>query len=287
MAFEMAVSLKITDSAIGNKYDALGLDLQGKQSLEEFLQFLKYSLKFIALDALREEQGKGFDKTPIMVIDGSTRKNIDDVKPFGKIQFINSKLNSLEVLESIYVEILIRSRMVSGTYIKGNFVYFNDRVVATNYTELRQWIKSSPKITSGDIIRFVNVVPYARKLERHGISQSGNNRRKRPKWVKSSDKKKRSGRPATDKKGRSIMQILGANGAYFLASRAALKGFKHNIKIQFKFETGSMLGIQGLEITGPKGKLRRNYKPTKKNPSNSGPYLYPVIKVTIGETGTI
>ena len=37
---------------------------------------------------LREEVGRGFDASPVVVTDGMPRRHYEEVKPFGKIEFI-------------------------------------------------------------------------------------------------------------------------------------------------------------------------------------------------------
>lgn len=264
------VSVKVKDSR-GNEF-SIENDLDGKATLSDFIKFVKKSLIVIAADVLKDEQSRGFDKNPIVVVDGSVRKPIISVKPFGKIEFISSQTAGVDVIKFVYEQILGKSKVVTGTYYKGNFVFHNGNLVATDDSELLTWIKTNPPIKPGDIIRFVNVVPYARRLERLGVTAQ----RTKTKQVKSRDKQKRSGET-----------ILGANGVYFLASRAAASRYKNNVKIYFGYILGSTLGVQNFPTIGRDGKpLRRTYK-TKGKPKNTGPYLYPYIKLTVGERGLI
>lgn len=270
-SIDVSISIKETGSGRDNANFSLESDLKGEVSLLDFLRFTKTALLTIASDVLQEEQAKGFDKNPIVVVDGSQNKPVASVNPLGKIEFISSAVTSLEIIESIYLEIFKRSKFVTGTYIQNNYVFYNGTPVANSYTELKTWINSSPKISPTDIIRIVNVVPYARKLERHGVSAQ----RTKQKHVKSRDQKKRSGET-----------ILGANGTYFLASRAALKGFKQNVKIKFEFVVGSTLPPGVFPKTSNAGKsLGTHFKPKKGSGAKVGPYLYPSIKIVIGESG--
>lgn len=267
--FEAYISVK----EIGNRnksYD-LQTDLDGEVTLKDFLDFTKRTLQTVAIDALKEEQARGFDKKPIVAVDGSVNKSIANVNPLGKIEFISSSTTSYKIIEDIYIEILAASKIDTGTYISGNYVFHNGVRVATTLSELRQWIKSAPQVKPNDIIRYVNVVPYARRIERLGVTAG----RTRQKYVKSKDKQKRSGE-----------YILGANGPYFLASRRAIRDYKYNGKVSFRYILGSTLGLSNLPGIAKDGSpLRKGYKPSKKN-SKAGPYLYPSIQLNILPGGT-
>ncbi len=266
-------SIKVRE--VGNKnvsYD-INSDLNGEVTLKQFLDFTKRTLLTIARDTLIEEQGKGFDKKPIVVVDGNVRKPILNVSPLGKIEFVSTKVVATDVIIRTYKNILEKSPVDTGQYSESNYVFFNGTRVATNITELEAWVKTKTDMKKGDTIQFLNVVPYARKLERLGTVK-GKSRRK---LVKSRDKQKRSGET-----------ILGPNGVYFLCSRIALRDYKNNLKIRFEFVLGSSIGPGNFPAIGKNGKpLRRNYKPSKLRPKNSGPYLYPSIKMVIQEVGLV
>lgn len=269
------LNVSVSVREVGNKGISYNIvhDLKGETTLKDFFVFTKKLLQAVAVNALREEQIRGFPKDPIVVVDGRTNKSVSDVSPIGKIQFISPRLSFSKLIEETYVEIVFRSKIVSGTYAAGNFVFFNGVVVATTVTELRAWLKSGPVISPGNIVRFVNVLPYARKLERSGVTAQ----RSKPRVVKSRDRKQRSG------------QFIGApNGVYFLSSRHVARKYKFNAAIKFSLILGSTLGVQNFPAVTKSGKtLRRNYKGSAKNPKNTGPYLYPSITITIGNRGVV
>ncbi len=263
------LDIEISVSEKGRKDLAWSLesDINGEITMREFLQFMKNSLIAISFDVLKEEQGRGFDKKPIVVTDNRINKSPLLVSPFGQIEYVSTDISSLKIIVDIYQKIEERSKVVTGTYIEGNFVFLNGSVIATDSIELGNWAAKNPKVNKGDIFRFVNVVPYARKLERYGVTAQ----RSRARTVKSKNKK-------------NPLPILAPNGVYFLATRAAQRLYKRNVAIYFDFLLGSTLGLQNFPTIGRNGQpLRRNYKPTKERPKNSGPYLYPTIKVVIGE----
>lgn len=270
---EIDARISIKTKGFGSEFYTTETTLSETATLKELLAWTKQALVQISIDALRREQEKGFDKSPIVVVDGKKNKTVLDVSPLGKIQFI-AKVQGNELITETYNSIMIRSKVVTGTYIEGNFVFYNGKVVATNPVELKSWLDTKPEFSKGDIIRFANVVPYARKLERYGVRAGVT----RPRKTKSKDEKQRSG-----------PLILAPNGAYFLTFRSISRKYKQNAdRMKFEFILGSTLGVQNVPAISKNGKaLRRNYKPSSSKPKNSGPYLYPSIKIVIGESGII
>jgi hypothetical protein len=167
--------------------------------------------------------------------------------------------------------LLDRSPVKTGTYIEAHFVYLNSKLVAKNIGELNSFLVTyiaKPK----DIVRIVNVVPYARSLERKGVTAQRTQR----KLVKSQDKQ-----------GRSGTHVLGANGTYFLSSRAASRLYKNNLGVYFGFVRGNSLPNDSWPSQDKSGRpFRRTFK-NGKRPKDRGPYVYPSIKLVFGERGTV
>lgn len=262
----ISISIKETGSK-GTKYN-IEDDVTGELTLAQLFQYTKRAMISVAIDAFKEEKLKGFDPDPIIKVDGQVGKSIEDVKPFGKIEIISSKVAGTTILIDTYEAIHHRSKFVTGNYAKGNIVLFNGLVVATTVSELRTWLKSDPKFKPGNVIRFINVVPYARKLERYGVTAQRTSSRTQ----KSRDKHKRSGE-----------RILAPNGTYYLTYRAINRQYGNNAKIYFDFILGTTLGVDNL----PGPPFRRGYISRKNKQKNSGPYLYPSIKIVVGEKGLI
>lgn len=267
-------SVEVYEKGIGGKTTKFVLedDLNGEVTLAQFLSHVKNITLLVANEILKEEQSRGFDKNPVIIVDGRVGVDPRNVKPFGQIQFKSKEVTSLEILSEIYQGIMERSKVVTGTYIEGNIVFLNGRVIATTLPELKTYIQSSPAIKPKDEFRFINVIPYARKLERLGVTAQ----RTQSRSVKSKDKKRGSGKV-----------VKGANGPYYLTTRAATRKYKGNVQIYFGYILGSTLGVQSIPAQTKDGKkLRRTFKPKagqKITKRNSGPYLYPQIKVIIGE----
>ena len=245
-------------------------DLQGEQTLEDFLKFLKKSIITIARDALKEEQSKGFDPKPLMLVDGRRDKSILDVNPFGKIQFINTLLQGAKIVSETYDLLIERSKVVTGTYIESHFVYFNGKLVATNKIELDNWLKDfKPRFK--DVIRFVNVVPYARKIERMGVTAQ----RTRPRKTKSRDKQRRSGE-----------FVLAPNGVYWLTYRSLSRKYKNNIGLYFNWVSGGSISNERWPTHAKNGKVFRRTFKNAARPKDRGPYVYPSIKLYFRDVGT-
>lgn len=236
-------------------------------NLEEFqvlVAFLKETLSRIAKEALKEEQAKGFEKDPIVLVDNKRGVREEDVKPFGKIEYY-SKAAPADILLPIYQAILDRSPEVSGLYKANNVVILNKRLIASNPAELTQFLKKfNPSPT--DVVQFVNILPYAGSLERYGISQG----RQRGRMLKTQDKQQRSG-----------LMIRQPNGAYYLAARSIIRKFKGNANIKFEW-------INGSNLTGiPKPTSTKSGKPLRYTfASRKGYYTHPTVTVRFFSGGT-
>ncbi|RTL04482.1 hypothetical protein EKK58_10495 [Candidatus Dependentiae bacterium] len=224
---------------------------------QELILFLKESLARIARQALKEEQAKGFDKNPNLLVDNRMGRSEDEVKPFGKIEYY-SRAVAVDVLMPIYKAILERSPEVSGLYKRHNVVLLNKRLIASTEVELEQFLKKfTPSPT--DVVQFVNVLPYAGSLERYGVSKG----RQSGRMLKTRDDRKRSG-----------LMIRQPNGAYYLTARAMIRKFKGNANIKFEW-------INGSNLTGiPKPTSTLSGKPLRYTfATRKGYYTHPTVTV--------
>lgn len=268
---EFKVELSVTENGRKAPQYTLDTDLAGEITLASLLEFTKSSLIIIAHDTLREEQANGFDKNPVVTVDGRVGKAVINVHPLGKIEF-TARANLDTMLLEIYDAIESRSPVDTGLYKKSNYVLLNTKQIANDRSSLNSWILSNPTIKSSDVIRFINIQPYARKLETLGVT-AGNEKysSRSTRWVDSRRKGKiNKGGP----------KIQAPNGAYFLASRAIRRKFKKNANINFGFMQGSLLGIKGnFSLKGGRGGSQR----ANKKPPRS--YLYPTISVRFTQGG--
>ena len=218
-----------------------------------------------SLKVLKEEQATGFDRQPRVRVDNKFGKSIFAVKDFGQIEFY-ARLTITETIMGIYREIWNRTPVVTGQYRSGNYVFLNNKVVATTPAELKGFVRAYEKIgfNDTDVIRFINVNPYARKLERYGISKGRSRVRTRE-----------------SKDPRNTATIKVPNGAYVLAHRAARRKFKAGASfMKFSFHVNGRRGIN-IQATG---RFRNTFK-TKKY--RGQPYLYPMISLAFSPEGIV
>lgn len=255
----MKFDVKVSVTEAGKKrpeYD-LGKDLGGEITLKDLLEYTKATLLVTADAVLREEQAKGFDKEPVMLVDGKKNKDPRNVSPFGEIEFV-SRQSIDDILIETYEALFFRSKVLTGTYIHSHYVAWNQNQVATSLTSLKAWLATSPPLKDGDQIRFVNVQPYARRLELLGVTAQ-----------RQQAKKEDAGRRRKQKTG-TLIRI--PNGTYQLTFRSIKAKYKNNINIRFTFMPGSSLGLAGAFKSGRKKSIGR-------------PYLFPVIVFTIDSRG--
>lgn len=226
--------------------------------LEDLLKWTKSQLIVLSDIALREEQAGGFDKMPIMLVDGRRSKRIEDVSPLGKVEFIARQQMS-EVLLEAYTAILDLSKVVTGRYKGSHYVFHNGIQVATDIASLQTWLKTA-SFSDNDIVRIVNIQPYARRLELLGVTSTRQQARRED-----------SGRRRRKKTG---IFIKIPNGVYHLTYRRIKSKYKHNALIRFTFLTGSSLGLTASFKTGRKGSRGRTY-------------LYPSLTFTLQERGMV
>lgn len=256
-ALKFAVDLQVTERGKKSPQYTIETDHDGAISLAELFQFMKEVLIITADDVLKEEQRMGFDPKPLIAVDGRIGKPVENVKPFGSIE-ITSKANIKEIILETFEGLWKRSKVLTGDYIQSHRVLLNGTQVAHDMASLRLWLSTDPKFKDSDLIRFVNIQPYARKLERYGITAQ------RSKVRDSKRKDKRSGQVR--------IRPRQPNGAYFLTARAIRAKYKRNSIIRFSFISGS--GIVGVSGT---------FKSRKGKPGRS--YLYPTIIISVQEGG--
>jgi len=244
----------------------LETDLNGELSLAEFVEMVRSNLIVIADQVLREEQSNGFDPDPVVIVDGRVGKPVYNVKPFGQIEFV-ARGNMKEIILETYEAILHRSPVDTGQYIKSHYVFLNGRQVATDSTSLNSWLATDPDFKDSDLIRFVNIQPYARKLERLGVTAQ----RQQSRSVNS-----------RDKRGRTGTKVLVPNGTYYLTTRAIQRKYKRNSSVKFAFISGTQLGLTASFKTATSG-ARGGGRGKLKKPGRT--YLYPSITILVSESG--
>ena len=259
MSAVRSITYKVTDS-FGGGIITLDGDIQGKATLGQLLEFTKKSLIKIAKEALEEEQARGFDKSPVTVVDRSTTKTIEQVSPLGRIQFF-TRADIGDLLIEAYDTVLRLSKVVSGEYYDSHQVIHNNKVVASTRGQLAAYLKIADT-KPGDYWAIANSTPYARRLETLGVSALGSNPKRK-------EKKYRNRRRG----GGKIRITKPPNGAYQLSYQSLKATMGQFVLIRFKFVPGSELGLTGSFTTGTRNQIGR-------------PYLYPVITIADIKGGT-
>lgn len=254
-----SVDISVQENGRNRPEYTLDSDLKGEITLQDLLAWTKSALIITADEVLKDEQSQGFDDFPVMLVDGRRSKNVLQVSPLGQIEFV-SRQNFGDILIEAYEGLLDRSKVLTGRYKASHYVFLNGIQVATDLASLLSWLKTEPEFKNNDTLRIVNIQPYARRLERLGVTAQRTH-------VKREDTGRRKG----IKTGKFINL---PNGAYQLTTRSIKAKYKQNAIIKFSFLPGTSLGLTG---TFKKGRAGKN--------SAGRPYLYPSITFTIQERG--
>lgn len=135
-------------------------------------EWVKATTIDVAMNALRQEVGRGFDNEPVVITDGVVRRDPRQVKPFGKIEFV-SRTNVADAVMWALAELFRRSPVKTGRYRQSHMVLINGQEAKGN---LRAALV---KVKAGDLVQVVNPQPYARKLEGATASKrTGRSRRR-------------------------------------------------------------------------------------------------------------
>lgn len=127
-------------------------------------QWVKRATIETAERVLIEEVGRGFDSSPVVVTDGMPRRHYDQVKPFGKIEFI-ARTSLAEAVRWALTELQKRSPVLTGRYAASHVVMINGEEVRGNIWAALRAVKPTDKV------QIVNPQPYARKIERASASR--------------------------------------------------------------------------------------------------------------------
>jgi len=272
MAGALTVSFKVTEKGKNTPEFKLESDLRGETTLAQLFNFSQLALISIFNDVLKEEQGKGFTKTPRTRVDNNFFKPVINVRPFGKLQAFDTQ-NVLEILDDIYKGLTDRSRIKTGNYITSHVVFFRDVLIARSFNELQIWIQANKnrKFQQSDKFDFINLAPYARKLESRGLAVSA-----------TSNKNVSKTRRTKSSKGGKVRR---PNGAYFKTAKSIKRKFGQasgNVKFQYRPAAKQARAFNSGRA-GPSGVPFRTHF---KSRSGAGrPYIYPSIQYKIDLRG--
>jgi hypothetical protein len=251
--------------------ERFGRDLNGELTLAELLEYTKQSLILVSDEVLKDEQSRGFDKNPIVVVDGSVNKKIEFVNPLGTIDFVASAYIG-DILLGAYKSLLDRSPVLTGHYKTQHFVFWNGQQIATDLAGFEAWINSGPSLTDKDKIRFVDIAPYARKLERLGVTAQTQGMHGRDR-TRNSTSRRKGKKPVT--------KYNQPNGVYYLTNKELQSKYKSNAAIKFEFVTGTALGIAGDPT------VNRKFRTGRKASQIGRAYLYPSIVISVRADGVV
>lgn len=270
------IEISVKDTGRGrNATPELLRDYTGKTNLQEMSEFIRLKLIEISQITLKEELLKGFDKDYITAVDGKIGKRLEDVKPFGKIEY-TARVQAPDILLDVYKSLIDRSKVDRGTYVDLHYVFVNKNLVARTEQELKSYLNRGLKLKGGDVVRFVNMAPYAGKLERDAIRQAMGKIAPKMRMVKSKD------RP----RFRSGPTVRAPNGTYFITSRTVIRKYKFNSKIEFQWVNGSQLDFSLAPSADKRGRTFRRTFASRKG-KKAQQYAYPSIVIFISSEGII
>lgn len=265
------VQVSISDNnRQGISTQAFRADLTGVQSIRQFNQDFVDGHKSIARGALREEQGLGFPDNPRQRIDNKFDAPLDSLKVFGKVEYF-APIAAPEAILSIY-DAIERRTIIGATrnLINSNRVLVNGQLAAKNRIELKQYLeRNATRFSEGTRFTFVNVAPYARKLERRGYRKGRRGQGSKRVYRRT--------------KSRYTGDLIEApNGAYYLAFRAARRNVGKVVSnfMTFRYISGAELGS-----AIPQDGRRRTFAKARRKGGIGRPYLYPAIVIELTDRG--
>lgn len=258
----MALTFRISDKEGGT-------DITLKGSRLDLPEYSKQILYQTAKEVLAEEQMDGFDKNPRVRTDNKFDKPEKEVRAFGKIEYY-ARQDFKEAIVAIYDRLLALSPVGDTQFYKNtHIVVLNGSTIAENKAELVSFLERKD-FEPGDKLRFVNAMPYARKLELNARRKLLIGPQKG-----SYNTKKRMG-PSSRYKTRLVRK---PNGTYVAAWRYARSKFKSVSNfISFQFLTGDALGISSSPV---RSGFRTSFK------KDGRPYLYPTIALDFSPSGVL
>jgi hypothetical protein len=173
----------------------------------------------LAETSLRAEVARGFDNQPVVITDGTPRRDYLNVRPFGKIEFV-ARHDLAEAVRWALTELQRKSPVLTGRYASSHVVLLNGKEIEGNIWDTLRKAKSGT-----DRVRIVNPQPYARKIERATAS-------------------KKTGRGA-----RKALSRQARSGVYQPVLRALVNRFGRSMFFDFKYVKLST----GLKVWGKSG----------------------------------
>ena len=257
----VGITLEVFESGRRKPEYSIESDIRGDVTAKEFLNLVKNTLINVAKEARREEVANGFDPKAVLKVDNKFGLVEEDVQPVGQIEYI-ARQDLREILQFSYDKILSLTRVINrtGNYAKNNVVLYNNVEVARDPADFKKFLDFKRDFKQNDKIEFVNIAPYANKLELDGLVK-GTGR-----TAKIKPKKGQEGPARLVKK---------PNGVYYLAHRAIKEKYKGNSFIKFQPILGQEIGLTSPPRGSGVGRIRQTGK------SAGRTYIYPAILILV------
>jgi len=121
---------------------------------------------------LSEHVRRGFDAEPVVVTDGVVRRDPNQVKVGGKIEFVR-RTTIVDAVLWAQTELQKKSPVLTGRYASSHIIMINGTQVQGNIRVALSRVKPA------DRVQIVNTQPYARKLEGSTASRKTGRARRR------------------------------------------------------------------------------------------------------------
>lgn len=277
----MTVETTIITFPGGRRRPDLEADTTGVKFLNDYFEFnQEFTFEAANVARAQAEVNGGFPVNSRARTDNVFDRNPRLVKPLGKIEYFAPITVTQSIIE-IYELIIERSPIMTGQFRAANWVFFNSKLVAKSVNELRTFILSQlggDGFKTGDTVRYVNVAPYARRIEYLGVRRGT-----RGKFAGLNQKRGKKVR--ISKKTGNL--ILKPSGSYQLSYVLARKRFKSVAqRIKFGFITTGTGGIS-IPVYPLRGQSSRNTFKGGKSGRAGRPYLYPSITITLDKRGIV
>lgn len=268
--FELEINYRSRNGKIAPVQSLTGVKL-AKEDIADFITGTSISAAMQFRDNIIG-QGRFPKENYVIIIGNRVVKDEFSARPFQTISY-KTKLETLTpALKDAARLIFDRSPVRRGAYLANNVLFKNNVLVAKGYTNILTFLDSdSPD--DKDIYRFVNVTPYARKLERRGVRRETQGRNKG-----------RNTRP----ENKRIKQVKGVdtvvpNGAYVLANRALRRKYKElKQNIRFSFIPIEPSVVRRIDTSG-RDTTGYVFAKNREGKGAGRPYLYPSITMTVNK----
>jgi hypothetical protein len=212
----------------------------------------------VAEKALVAEVSRGFDASPVVITDGRPRRDYNNVKPYGKIEFA-ARPQMAEIVFFAMAELYRLSPVKTGAYRRAHYITIDDTKVSGNLSDAL--CNAGP----GARVQIINPQPYARKIE---------------------------GATANKKTGRGKRRPLSRQaprGVYRVVQTLILQKYGKTVFVDYKMVKLPELGVKvwGDEGGRYKSKTLRFFRRNQKPKRVLRDHVYPALQIFIKDESAI